>query len=168
MNYSSPFSPFVFPTFFGYTSIRKMASYDAPPVTTSILYLNNTREEWRQQDHPYVISVTTKTATDKDLGPRYKSIDCSSRDLPLNSGRLLEEGGENSKPETRWPIRRILMLGFTECWVRRFAILDKEKPVTESTKGLDLATVMFMTVQVSRLPLWPELQMNSRAVSSRD
>jgi hypothetical protein len=38
-----------------------------------------------------------------------------------------------------------------------FAILDKTKPDTGSTGDLNLAAVMFMTVQVSRLRLWHEL-----------
>jgi hypothetical protein len=32
--------------------------------------------------------------------------------------------------------------------------LDKAKPHTENIKGLNLAAVMFTTVQVFRLPLW--------------
>jgi hypothetical protein len=32
-----------------------------------------------------------------------------------------------------------------------------------NTKGLNLAAVMFTTVQVPRLPLWPELLVSSRA-----
>jgi hypothetical protein len=44
-----------------------------------------------------------------------------------------------------------------------FAILDKTKPDTGNTRGLNLAAVMFTTVQVSRLPLWPELLVSSRA-----
>jgi hypothetical protein len=42
---------------------------------------------------------------------------------------------------------------------------------TRNTKGLDLVVVMFTTVQVSRLPLWRELLVSSRAqcaVPSRD
>jgi hypothetical protein len=36
---------------------------------------------------------------------------------------------------------------------KMFAILDKVKPDTGNKKGLNLAAVMFATVQVSRLPL---------------
>jgi hypothetical protein len=36
---------------------------------------------------------------------------------------------------------------------KMFAILDKTKPDTGNTKGLNLAAVTFTTVQVSRLPL---------------
>jgi hypothetical protein len=44
-----------------------------------------------------------------------------------------------------------------------FAILDKAKPDTGNTKGLNLAAVMFTTSQLSRLPLWRELLVSSRA-----
>jgi hypothetical protein len=43
------------------------------------------------------------------------------------------------------------------------AIIDKVKPDIGNTRGLNLAAVMFATVQVSRLPLWRELLVNSRA-----
>jgi hypothetical protein len=36
--------------------------------------------------------------------------------------------------------------------VKMFATLDKAKPSTENIKGLNLAAVICMTVQVSRLP----------------
>jgi hypothetical protein len=42
-----------------------------------------------------------------------------------------------------------------------FTILDKAKPDTGNTKGLNLAVVMFMTVQASRLPLWHQLLVSS-------
>jgi hypothetical protein len=35
----------------------------------------------------------------------------------------------------------------------KFAILDKAKPGTENTRGLNLAAVRRMTAQVTRLPL---------------
>jgi hypothetical protein len=35
--------------------------------------------------------------------------------------------------------------------------LDKAKPVTENTRGLNLVAVRRTTVQVSKLPLQPEL-----------
>jgi hypothetical protein len=38
-----------------------------------------------------------------------------------------------------------------------FAILDKAKPGTESTRGLILVAVRHTTVQTTRLPLWPKL-----------
>jgi hypothetical protein len=47
--------------------------------------------------------------------------------------------------------------------MKMFAVLDKAKPNTGNTRGLNLAAVMFPTVQVSRLPLWPELPVSSRA-----
>jgi hypothetical protein len=46
---------------------------------------------------------------------------------------------------------------------KMLAILDKAKPGTGNTKGLNLAAVMFTTVQVSRLTLWPELLVSNRA-----
>jgi hypothetical protein len=45
---------------------------------------------------------------------------------------------------------------------KMFAI-DKARPDTGNTKGLNLAAVMLMTVQVSRLSLWRQLLVNSRA-----
>jgi hypothetical protein len=36
---------------------------------------------------------------------------------------------------------------------KMFATLDKAKPVTENIGGLNLATVKYKTVQVSRLPM---------------
>jgi hypothetical protein len=47
--------------------------------------------------------------------------------------------------------------------VELFSICDKAKPDTGDIRGLNLAAVMFMTVQVSRLPLWRELLVSSRA-----
>jgi hypothetical protein len=47
--------------------------------------------------------------------------------------------------------------------MKMYAILDKAKPHTENRKGLNLAAVICTTVQVSRLPLWPELLVSSRA-----
>jgi hypothetical protein len=47
--------------------------------------------------------------------------------------------------------------------MKMFAILDKAKPDTGNIRGLNLAAVMFMTVQASRLPLWRELLVSSRA-----
>jgi hypothetical protein len=38
-----------------------------------------------------------------------------------------------------------------------FAILDKAKPGTENTRGLNLAAVRRTTVQVTMPPLYPEL-----------
>jgi hypothetical protein len=38
-----------------------------------------------------------------------------------------------------------------------FATLDKAKPDTENIRGLNLAAVMCMTVQVTRLSLWCKL-----------
>jgi hypothetical protein len=55
--------------------------------------------------------------------------------------------------------------------MKMFAILDKAKPDTGNTKGLNLAAAMFKNVQMSRLPLWPLLLVSSRAksaVPSRD
>jgi hypothetical protein len=55
--------------------------------------------------------------------------------------------------------------------MKMFAILDNAKPGTGITRGLNLAAAMFTTVQVSRLPLWHELLVSSRAesaVPSRD
>jgi hypothetical protein len=46
---------------------------------------------------------------------------------------------------------------------KMFAILDKAKPNTGNTKGLNLAEVMFANVHVFRLPLWPELLVSSKA-----
>jgi hypothetical protein len=46
---------------------------------------------------------------------------------------------------------------------KMFAILDKAKPDTGNAKGLNLVAVMFTTVQVSRLPLWRQLLVSSRA-----
>jgi hypothetical protein len=46
---------------------------------------------------------------------------------------------------------------------KMFAILDKAKPDTGNTRGLNLAVVMFTTVEVFRLPLWRELLVSSRA-----
>jgi hypothetical protein len=46
---------------------------------------------------------------------------------------------------------------------KMFAILDKAKPDAGNTKGLNLAAVMFTTVQVSRLPLRRKLLVSSRA-----
>jgi hypothetical protein len=43
-----------------------------------------------------------------------------------------------------------------ECFydfTRDLAILDKAKPDTGNTRGLNLAAVMFTNVEVSRLPL---------------
>jgi hypothetical protein len=40
--------------------------------------------------------------------------------------------------------------------------LDKAKPDTGNSRGLNLAAVMCTTVQASRLPLWPELLVSSR------
>jgi hypothetical protein len=37
--------------------------------------------------------------------------------------------------------------------IKMFAPLDKTKPVTENTRGLNLAAVKHTTVQVTRLPL---------------
>jgi hypothetical protein len=37
--------------------------------------------------------------------------------------------------------------------MKMFATLDKAKPVTENTRGLNLAAVKHTTVQVTRLPL---------------
>jgi hypothetical protein len=45
---------------------------------------------------------------------------------------------------------------------KMFAIFDKAKPDTGNTTGLNLAAVMFTTVQVSRLPLSRELLVSSR------
>jgi hypothetical protein len=47
--------------------------------------------------------------------------------------------------------------------MKMFAILDKAKHDTGNTRGLNLAAVIFTTVQVSRLPLWRELLVSSRA-----
>jgi hypothetical protein len=41
--------------------------------------------------------------------------------------------------------------------------LDKAKPDTGNTRGLNLAGVMFTTVQVPRLPLWRELLVSIKA-----
>jgi hypothetical protein len=38
--------------------------------------------------------------------------------------------------------------------MKMFATLDKAKPDTENIRGLNLAAVMCMTVQVSRLSLY--------------
>jgi hypothetical protein len=46
---------------------------------------------------------------------------------------------------------------------KMFTILDKAKPDTGNTKGLNLAAVMFTTIHVSRLPLWRQLLVSSRA-----
>jgi hypothetical protein len=46
---------------------------------------------------------------------------------------------------------------------KMFAALDKAKPDTGNAKGLNLAAVMFTTVQVSRLPLCFEVILSSRA-----
>jgi hypothetical protein len=46
---------------------------------------------------------------------------------------------------------------------KMFAVLDKVKPDTGNTNGLNLAGVMFTAVQVSRLPLWRQLLVSSRA-----
>jgi hypothetical protein len=46
---------------------------------------------------------------------------------------------------------------------KKVAILDKAKPDTGNTKGLSLAAVVCTTVQVSRLPLWRQLLVGSRA-----
>jgi hypothetical protein len=47
--------------------------------------------------------------------------------------------------------------------MKMFAVLDKAKLDTGNTRGLILAAVMFTTVQLSRLPLYRELLVSSRA-----
>jgi hypothetical protein len=46
---------------------------------------------------------------------------------------------------------------------KMFLTLEKAKPDTGNSKGLNLAAVMFTTVQVSRLSLWRQLIVSSRA-----
>jgi hypothetical protein len=48
-----------------------------------------------------------------------------------------------------WSVPRL----YTEGHVAMFAILDKAKPDTGNTRGLNLAAVKRTTVQVTRLPL---------------
>jgi hypothetical protein len=46
--------------------------------------------------------------------------------------------------------------------IKMFAILDKAKPVIENIRGLNLAAVRRMTVQVTRLPLeWKLLEIRA-------
>jgi hypothetical protein len=47
--------------------------------------------------------------------------------------------------------------------MEKYVIPDKTKPHTGNTRGLNLAAVIYTTVQVSGLPLWPELLVSSRA-----
>jgi hypothetical protein len=44
---------------------------------------------------------------------------------------------------------------------KMFAILDKAKPDTGNTRGLNLAAVVCTAVQVSGLPLWREILVSS-------
>jgi hypothetical protein len=47
--------------------------------------------------------------------------------------------------------------------MEKYVIPDKAKPHTGNTRGFNLPAVICTTVQVSRLPLWPELLVSSRA-----
>jgi hypothetical protein len=47
--------------------------------------------------------------------------------------------------------------------MKTYAMFDMAKPHTENIKGLNLAAVIYMTVQVSRLLLQFELIITSRA-----
>jgi hypothetical protein len=44
-----------------------------------------------------------------------------------------------------------------------FAMLDKAKPDKVNVRGLNLVTAICTTLKVSRLPLWRELLVRSRA-----
>jgi hypothetical protein len=49
-----------------------------------------------------------------------------------------------------------------------FAILDKAKTDTENIRGLNLAAVRHVTVQVTKLPLQPEIILTAHNLSKME